>query len=174
VDLLLTHGYFMHEDPKELQIRKPYVPLGLLYLCSHLRRHGIDVEVFDSTFACRKDLYSMLESTEPSVVGVYANLMTRRNVIEILTTAKSLGWKTIVGGPEPGSYAWEYLNAGADVVVFGEAELTLQELVPALSSGATLNEIAGIAFLEHGVLAQTKSRPLISDLNAQPWPAETR
>ena len=171
MDLLLTHGYFMHEDPKELQIRKPYVPLGLLYLCSHLRRHGIDVEVFDSTFACRKDLYSMLESTEPSVVGVYANLMTRRNVIEILTTAKSLGWKTIVGGPEPGSYAWEYLNAGADVVVFGEAELTLQELVPALSSGATLNEIAGIAFLEHRVLAQTKSRPLISDLNAQPWPA---
>jgi anaerobic magnesium-protoporphyrin IX monomethyl ester cyclase len=171
VDLLLTHGYFMHEDPKELQIRKPYVPLGLLYLCSHLRMHGVGVEVFDTTFASRSDLYSTLENNEPSVLGVYANLMTRKNVIEILKTAKSLGWKTIVGGPEPGSYAWEYLIAGADVVVFGEAELTLQELVPALCSGATLNEIAGIAFLEDGNLRQTKPRPLIPDLNAQPWPA---
>jgi anaerobic magnesium-protoporphyrin IX monomethyl ester cyclase len=171
MDLLLTHGYFMYEDPKELQIRKPYVPLGLLYLCSHLRRHGVDVEVFDTTFACRNDLYSTLQNNGPSVLGVYANLMTRKNVIEILKTAKRLGWKTIVGGPEPGSYAWEYLNAGADVVVFGEAELTLQELVPALWNGCALDDIAGIAFLHDGVLRETKQRPLIPDLNTQPWPA---
>ena len=30
MDVLLTHGYFLHEDPKELQIMKPYAPLGLL------------------------------------------------------------------------------------------------------------------------------------------------
>jgi anaerobic magnesium-protoporphyrin IX monomethyl ester cyclase len=49
-DLVLTHGYFMYEDPKELQIRKPYVPLGILYICSHLRKKGFEVEVFDTTF----------------------------------------------------------------------------------------------------------------------------
>ena len=48
-DLLLTHGYFLYEDPKELQIMKPYAPLGILYLCSHLRRKGFDVDVFDTT-----------------------------------------------------------------------------------------------------------------------------
>ena len=31
-DLLLTHGYFLHEDEKEREIMKPYPPLGLLYL----------------------------------------------------------------------------------------------------------------------------------------------
>ena len=30
MDLLLTHGYFLHEDAKELQIMKPYAPLGIL------------------------------------------------------------------------------------------------------------------------------------------------
>jgi anaerobic magnesium-protoporphyrin IX monomethyl ester cyclase len=34
MDLLLTHGYFLYEDPKELQIMKPYAPLGILYLSS--------------------------------------------------------------------------------------------------------------------------------------------
>ena len=40
MDLLLTHGYFLREDPKELQIMKPYAPLGLLYLSSFLRARG--------------------------------------------------------------------------------------------------------------------------------------
>ena len=38
--LLLTHAYFLFEDPKEQQIMKPYAPLGLLYLSSHLRKQG--------------------------------------------------------------------------------------------------------------------------------------
>lgn len=30
-DLLLTHGYFVHDDPKELQIMKLYLPvLGVI------------------------------------------------------------------------------------------------------------------------------------------------
>src|SRR3954468_9975761 len=82
-DLLLTHGYFLYEDPKELQIMKPYVPLGILYICSHLRKHGFQVEVFDSTFSSREDLFTRLRESAPSVLGIYANLMTRRNVIEI-------------------------------------------------------------------------------------------
>ena len=55
MDLLLTHGYFLYEDPKELQIMKPYVPLGILYLTSHLRARKFEVEVFDSTFSSRRN-----------------------------------------------------------------------------------------------------------------------
>ena len=82
-DLLLTHGYFMFDDPKELQILKPYAPLGILYLCSHLRAQGFDVEVFDTTFSTRDVLFHHLRTEKPSVLGVYANLMTRRNVVDI-------------------------------------------------------------------------------------------
>ena len=106
-ELLLTHGYFLYEDPKELQIMKPYAPLGILYLCSHLRQQGFDVDVFDTTFSSREALFQHLRSETPSVVGIYANLMTRKNVVEILKVAREAGWKTIVGGPEPGAYALE-------------------------------------------------------------------
>jgi len=70
MDLLLTHGYFLHEDPKELQIMKPYVPLGILYICSHLRNKGVDVEVFDTTFSSRAELYEVLRTGPPSILGV--------------------------------------------------------------------------------------------------------
>jgi anaerobic magnesium-protoporphyrin IX monomethyl ester cyclase len=173
-DLLLTHGYFLYEDPKELKIMKPYVPLGILYICSHLRSKGFDVEVFDTTFSRPQDLIRHLQTESPSVLGVYANLMTRKRVIEILRIAREAGWKTVVGGPEPGAYVHEYLDAGADVVVMGEGEITMEELLPALraNSESVLAKVSGIAFLEgNGQVHQTASRPQIADLDAQPWPA---
>jgi anaerobic magnesium-protoporphyrin IX monomethyl ester cyclase len=174
MDLLLTHGYFLQEDPKELQIMKPYPPLGLLYICSHLRQKGFGVEVFDSTFSAKKELFYLLERERPSVVGVYANLMTRANVVEILAVAKSCGWTTVVGGPEPGAYPREYLEAGADVVVNGEGELTLEELLIALRAQPidSLHEISGIAFrTQDGTVVHTPPRGQIRNLEAQPWPA---
>src|SRR5215469_3196563 len=158
MEILLTHGYFLYEDPKELQIMKPYPPLGILYICAHLRSRGIGVEVFDSTFASRQQLFDILQQRPPAVLGVYANLMTRPKVIEILEAAKQTGWQTVVGGPEPGAYIEEYLNAGADVVVVGEGELTLEELLPALRSHSrdALYRVDGIAFrTEQGNVVRT-------------------
>ena len=180
MDLLLTHGYFLFEDPKELQIMKPYVPLGILYICSHLRARGLSVEVFDTTFSSRAQLFEVLRTTPPALLGVYANLMTRPNVLEILRVAKEAGWQTIVGGPEPGAYTVEYLEAGADVVVIGEGEVTVEELIPALHAAqagsrervGALESICGIAFRgEDGSVHRTPPRRQIAELDAQPWPA---
>ena len=88
MDLLLTHGYFLGEDPKEQQIMKPYAPLGLLYLSSHLRAKGFGVEIYDSTFGSREDLFRILENEPPATVGIYGNLMTRANVLAILAKAR--------------------------------------------------------------------------------------
>lgn len=152
---------------------KPYAPLGLLYLASHLRREGFGVEVFDSTFSSLEELQKVLHSTPPAVLGVYANLMTRPNVMKILRAAKEAGWTSVVGGPEPLAYVEEYLSAGADFVVFGEGEVTLEELLSALKAGgkACVERIDGIAYLdESGALRQTPPRTQIAALDDQPWP----
>ena len=172
-DLLLTHGYFLFEDPKERQIMKPYAPLGILYLCSHLRGKGFDVDVFDTTFSARDVLFNFLRTEKPSVLGIYANLMTRSNVIAILAVAREAGWKTVVGGPEPGAYTLEYLQAGADFVVAGEGELTMEELLQALRDGETdFSKVAGLAFFDQdGKMCQMPPRGQIENLDEQPWPA---
>src|SRR5271154_4797108 len=166
-DLLLTHGYFLYEDAKELQIMKPYAPLGILYLCSHLRERGFDVEVFDTTFSSRELLLRHLWTETPSILGIYTNLMTRKNVVEILGVAREAGWKTIVGGPEPGAYALEYLQAGADFVVFGEGELTMQDLLEAFRADAleSRRNIPGLAYLDAaGSMHETPQRAQIANL----------
>jgi len=41
-NVLLSHGYFLIDDPKEQAIVKPYPPLGLLYLSAGLDLHGVE------------------------------------------------------------------------------------------------------------------------------------
>jgi anaerobic magnesium-protoporphyrin IX monomethyl ester cyclase len=174
MDLLLTHGYFLYEDPKELQIMKPYAPLGILYLSSHLRAKGFDVEVYDSTFGSREELFRILADGPPSVLGISGNLMTRRTVLDILAAGKAAGWRVILGGPEPASYAEEYLQAGAGIIVEGEAEITIEELLPALQSGS-IEKIPGVIFQgSDGSIVRTPARQLISNLDTQPWPDRLR
>jgi radical SAM superfamily enzyme YgiQ (UPF0313 family) len=171
MDLLLTHGYFLAEDPKELEIRKPYPPLGLLYLSSHLRAKGFAVEVHDSTFSSFEALADRLASTTPATLGVYVTLLTRPSAVRIIRRAKNLGWRVIAGGPEPANYAGEYLAAGADLVVEGEGEITLEELL----AGADPESVAGLYVLgADGELHYTGARAQIADLDAQPLPDRER
>ena len=170
MDLLLTHGYHLEEDPTE---KHPYPPLGLLYLSSHLKQGGLEVEIFDSTFNVPADFGRLIANETPPIVGISGNLMTRRNVLAMTRLAKDQGAIVVLGGPEPYSYHEEYLARGADVVVSGEGELTLAELVPhLLGQGAeNLGHIPGIAFrAPDGDIVETPARGSLGDLDAQPFP----
>jgi len=175
-DLLLTHGYFLEEDPKERLIMKPYVPLGLLYLAAYLERAGFAVEVFDTTFRRFADLEERLRQGPPSTVGFASNLMTRANVVRLARVAKEAGWTVVLGGPEPPGWPEEYLAAGADVIVEGEGEETLEELLPLLRAQgpdpAALAKVNGLLFRDAGgALVRTSPRAKVADLDSFPWPA---
>lgn len=173
MDILLTHGYFLQEDPHELKVMKPYPPLGVLYISSHLKAKGFDVGVFDTTFSTKEEWHRYILQTRPPVVGIYTNLMTKLNVIPMIRWCKEIGAQVVVGGPEPPHYAEQFLDSGADVVVTGEGEHTLEELIPSLRRVGVhrLHEVAGITFRdEMGHTVKNPSRLQIKNLDDQPLP----
>lgn len=173
--LLLTHAYFLSEDPKERQIMKPYAPLGILYLSSYLRGKGFEVDIYDSTFGSREELFGILDDGPPAVIGIYGNLMTRRNVLDIAARARAAGWKVILGGPEPANYADEYLRSGADLIVTGEGEYAIERLMLARLDPAEWPSIPGIIFRSpDGSVFRTGPAQLIPNLDTQPWPDRER
>ena len=120
---------------------------------------------------------AILQTEKPSVLGIYANLMTRGNVVEIIRVAREAGWRVIVGGPEPGAYAQEFLESGADFVVFGEGEATMQELLAAFRDGADRSgnvwksTIAGTAYLDdEGCFIRTLRARRLLTLMRNPGP----
>lgn len=155
--LLLTHGFFLSEDEKEQQVMRPYPPLGILYLSAYLRSRGFDVEVYDSTFGSREELFAKLDAGPPSLLGLYGNLLTRANVLAITERARATGWKVVLGGPEPANYVPQYMAAGANWIIQGEGELALERLL----SCDTVPE---------GLIASEQ----IADLDTLPWPDRER
>ncbi len=173
MDLLLANPYVLADDIEERRIMRPHPPLGLLYLSSHLKRRGFDVAVFDGTFRSLDAFASTLARNRPPVVGIGVNMMTKRNALRMIATSRAAGSRVIVGGPDPPHYAENYLDAGADVVVVGEGEVTLEELLPILrEAGATprLPSVSGIVFRDGDQVLRTPARALMPDLDGQPFP----
>src|SRR6201981_1359872 len=99
-DVLLGHAYFLKYDIIERRVMKPYPPLGILYLSAFLKRSGFSVEVFDATFKDFGDFEATVQRIRPRIVGLYANIITRDNVLRLTQIAKANSVEYVVaGGP---------------------------------------------------------------------------
>ncbi len=179
--VILTHGYFLNEDPAEQRIMKPYPPLGILYISSYLEKQGIENEIFDTTFSSKKELNKFLLQYLPDYIGIYVNLMTKLNVLEIIKFVNSHDelsqTKIILGGPDVRYNAENFLNHGADYLVIGEGEETFYELIQALDTNKhqSLKEIPGIGLKDDaGNTTFTPDRTLIKTIDELPIPNRNR
>lgn len=172
IDILLAHAYFLREDAAEQRVMKPFAPLGILSLSAWLKQRGFRVSVFDATFAEAGDFERALEVLRPPVVGISVNMVTKFAALRMLKTAKAAGCRVVLGGPEPASYAEEYLAAGADVVVAGEGEETLEEVLAHFVHGSTpLEDIAGVIWRDtDGNTRRNTPRVLRKSLDDLPEP----
>lgn len=184
-EVFLTHGYFLHEDPREKNIMKPYPPLGLLYISAWLEKHDVANEVFDSTFSDFDALCSALLKKKPRIIGIYTNLMTKLNVLRIIqfvrTKAELEQSRIILGGPEVRHHADNFLKHGAHFIVIGEGEDSMLELCRYILSNvaeknsdgdrSALQQIRGIAFRNEAMeLIRTGERDLKKDPDQLPFP----
>lgn len=175
--VLLTHAYFLAEDPKEQTIMRPYAPLGILSIAGYLQRSGHDARLFDTTFTTREAFEAHARETRPDVIGIYTNLMTKVNVIRMVRFIKEspalAGTKVVLGGPEIRHHVANFLEHGADVVVIGEGEETMRELLESWGSPLpiSLHNISGIAFRdEEGNVVRTAERALLKNIDMLPMP----
>jgi len=82
-------------------------------------------------------------------------LSQRTHLLALVREAKALGKRVVLGGPYPTSLSEEVLDAGADFLVRGEAENSMDRLLAALAEGK-----------EHGVFED----PEKPDMTASPVP----
>ena len=172
-DILLGHAYFLKYDIIERRVMKPYPPLGILYLSAFLKREGFSVDVFDATFRDFGDFEATVKRVRPQIVGLYANIITRDNVLRLAQIAKANGVEFVLaGGPDASEWCDHYFANGVDIIGINEGELTLQELIPWLQQKGMkdIEQVRGIVFLKDGRVHRTPPRPAITNLDSLPWP----
>ena len=65
----------------------------------------------------------------PAAIGIYGNLMTRANVLDIAARARAAGWRVMLAGRSRPTTPTNIFDAGADLIVAGEGELALERLL---------------------------------------------
>lgn len=181
--LLFSHSYFLRFDPKQWATGMPYAPLGTLYAMGLMREKGYEVALFDTMFAeGPQEVLPSLEKMAPDIFVIYDdgfNYLTkmcltnmRKAAFDMIALAKQKGCTVIVSGSDSTDRFELYLDAGADFVLLGEAEMTLLELTKAIENGnAHYLDIEGLAFRQGEATTRTARRSVIRDLDSLPLPA---
>lgn len=155
----------------------PSPPLGLAFLGAALEGAGIEVKILDLVVTpySRELLASELKSFRPQVIGATAVTMTIDNALRVIGDAKELDADiiTVMGGPHVTFCAEETMKRFPfiDLVVLGEGETTVVELVGAAQNGREWQGVAGIVYRDGNHINRTRPRELLSDVNSLRAPA---
>jgi radical SAM superfamily enzyme YgiQ (UPF0313 family) len=184
-DLLLVNPLFLHDDAVEGRLVTPYFPLGLLYLAAAAREAGHSVGVFDAMFAQSDDEFvQTLRKEKPRVVGISALATVRAAALRLAALAAAQGAIVLLGGADPTGRPGSYLEYSTPhgrpvaVVVLGEGEETLLELLPILlhsedwQADLRLPQVNGLAYCGlDGRIVHTPVRPHRQNVDTLPFPA---
>lgn len=150
-------------------------PLGLAYIAAVLEANGYAVEILDciAQQITQDSLGAEMESRKPDVVGITCLTPMALRSMGAAKIAKEAVPDSVVvmGGAHPSVLPAETLrNEFVDIVVVGEGEYTMLELVRCIEAKGDLKQVPGIVFQENGRLIETPSRPF-NDLDSLPFPA---
>jgi anaerobic magnesium-protoporphyrin IX monomethyl ester cyclase len=155
-------------------------PLGILELAGYLESKIPDVEI--EVLDCQARLLDWggleryIESFHPDIVAS-SSLATCNayTTVRTVATAKKVNPSivTIVGGQHFTATADESLRMypEIDVIVRGEGELTMVDLVDAVKNSRPFSGINGVSFQRNGRIFHNPDRPMIADLDQLPMPA---
>lgn len=150
-------------------------PLGLLYLATVLK-DKYEVKIIDggSLDITVEDVVKEIEQWKPDIVGVSTLTSAFYRAIFLCKLVKKINPKitTILGGPHPSACPEESIkDENVDIVVVGEGEKTLEELVEKIKAGEDISSVNGIYYKKDGHVMFTQPRGRIINLDTElPFP----
>lgn len=147
--------------------------LGVLTLSAILRQAEVPTRVLDlaaqpqTVAQCVREIAG--EGTRG--VGIYAISQMTARVVELIGALKreSPATRIVVGGP---GYSGrdQFLAAGADGVMRGEADSAIARVVQFMDGKLPATEVAGLAHLVDGALVENHPALPVTDLDSLPFP----
>ena len=155
----------------------PFMPLGLGYLAAVLEKKGYDVNVIDcqAQHLTLSDVEKELGKRKPDIVGLTSTTLTYKSALNIIKVAKDVlpNCLTIIGGSHATFWDEEALNEcqQLDIIVRGEGETTLLEIVKKVENGKSFHDVVGTTCRKGDDVIKNPDRPHIEDLESLPYPA---
>ena len=147
-----------------------FPPLGPAYVAASIRREGHQVRLLDCTFLSREQALRLALAAGADVVGVYCMATMRDDALWFARQLRGRCTLLVAGGPLPTCEPESFFPA-FDVVVRGEGEQTMVDLLAARAAGSDLDVVHGAVVAGRTGDDAAPPRPLAQDLDALPFPA---
>jgi len=153
--------------------RYPQPPVGLALIAAILEREGYPVTILDANALGLKPEEVAPRVTDADVVGLTAMTPTVGAAIGIARHLKQANPDLIIilGGAHATLLPEETLTTAPeiDIVVKGEGEETIIELLPALEDKQPLDNVSGISYRTNGKVISTTTRFANVDMDSLPY-----
>lgn len=167
------------------------LPLGLMYVASVLEGAGYKAEILDAFMhdsSVRKigdsaeigmtygKIAEEVQRRRPDIVGI-SNPFTCQadHAAKVAEIVKGIDPDvlTVVGGPHVSAVPEEFLSEAnnVDIVVMGEGEDAMIDIVKLYEGEKKAEDILGIAHKKSDKIMRTSPRPFLKDLDELPYPA---
>ena len=173
--VLLVYPYF--RPPRDRSVFR-FPPLGISYLASSLLKAGHEVGLLDCTFMNKSEALKKALDSGAEVVGIYCMVTMLDDCLWLARQLRASARLLMVGGPLPTCDPHAFVE-DFDVVVRGEGEQTVLEILQAYSSGGDFSTIPGLTLRRKATINgkqqeeafSTSDRPFNNDLDGLPLPA---
>lgn len=152
------------------------LPLGIAYLAAVLKNEGCLVKIINprtryQRLSIQKILNDIREFS-PDFIGLSFYTENILLLYQYINKLEILKIPLIAGGPHSSVLPREVLNNGIDIVVRGEGEETVSELLSYFCGDVTKEDILGISYKDkNGNIIDNPDRPPVSNLDSIPFPA---
>lgn len=151
-------------------------PFFLAYTSSLLKREGLDVKLIDAIAEgiSYEQFFKCVESYSPHIALIEVSPPSIDNDLEVARELKKRQKEIflIFAGPYSRMYQEEFLqtNPFIDLIICGEYEHTMLNIVNALKDNKSFSEINGIIYRSPKGIFKTSPAYLISNLDKMPFP----
>jgi anaerobic magnesium-protoporphyrin IX monomethyl ester cyclase len=155
--------------------RYPQPPVGLALLAAILQKEGHNVSLLDANALNLRPEDIPSQINEADIVGITAMTPTIGAAMDIaryLREAKP-HLTIVLGGAHATLLPGETLTSSPDIdiIVRGEGDETVIELMQAIGSGRSLERVEGISYRDKGKIHHTPARSSVVDMDSLPTPA---
>lgn len=162
-----------------VEVAGRWVPLYFVSLAGALKKAGHEALIYDAMtkFVGYPEIEDRIRELKPDVVATTAITCTSIDAGQVVALAKSIDPNiiTICGGIHA-SFMYEEmftLNPALDMIVVGEGEQTIVELINALDKKTDISGVRGVAYRKDGQIKFTGKRAYLASLDNMPmaWDA---
>ncbi|GHU49197.1 hypothetical protein FACS1894127_1860 [Clostridia bacterium] len=180
VDILLLFPPSASPTTIKLAAHKSVEPLGIGYISAFLNSHGFNAGIINlwNELINPATIKDIIARYKPKIVGISSMTDNFENGLRIADIIKQFHSDMVIlyGGAHV-TYDDENAlmnNPSIDVIVRGEGEYTILELVNLYFNGlGELSRINGISYRKDGKVIRTPNRTFIKDLDSLPFPDRT-